>query len=93
MGLMPSSMQRNAANSPAGPAPTMSTRRRACSGNPAASVPCGLTGEGLPIGLQIVGPMRADAMVLRAARAFEEARPFARVDAPRVGLAHVDVVP
>ena len=60
---------------------------------PAASVPCGLTGEGLPIGLQIVGPMRADAMVLRAARAFEEARPFARMDAPRVGLAHVDAVP
>lgn len=49
---------------------------------PAASVPCGFTKDGLPIGLQIVGAMRADALVLRAARAFEIARPFARIDAP-----------
>jgi aspartyl-tRNA(Asn)/glutamyl-tRNA(Gln) amidotransferase subunit A len=46
---------------------------------PAGSVPCGLTREGLPIGLQIVGPMRRDDMVLRAMAAFEQARPFARV--------------
>ncbi len=51
---------------------------------PAASVPCGFTRDGLPIGLQIVGPMREDALVLRAARAFETARPFAMIDAPRV---------
>lgn len=38
---------------------------------PAASVPCGLTREGLPVGLQIVGPMFADSLVLRAARAHE----------------------
>lgn len=50
---------------------------------PAASAPCGLTREGLPVGLQIVGPMHADAVVLRAARAFESARPFARIDAAR----------
>ncbi len=44
---------------------------------PAVSVPCGLTGDGLPIGLQIVGPRHADALVLRAARAYESARgPF-----------------
>ncbi len=44
---------------------------------PAASVPCGLSSDGLPIGLQIVGPARADHLVLRAARAFESARlPF-----------------
>jgi aspartyl-tRNA(Asn)/glutamyl-tRNA(Gln) amidotransferase subunit A len=43
---------------------------------PAATVPCGLTGSGLPIGLQIVGRMYDDALVLRAARAFEEAQPF-----------------
>ena len=41
---------------------------------PAASVPCGLTRTGLPIGLQIVGPRHADALVLRAARAYERAR-------------------
>jgi aspartyl-tRNA(Asn)/glutamyl-tRNA(Gln) amidotransferase subunit A len=50
---------------------------------PAASVPCGLTGAGLPIGLQIVGPIGSDALVLRAARAFEAARPFPTRDAPR----------
>jgi aspartyl-tRNA(Asn)/glutamyl-tRNA(Gln) amidotransferase subunit A len=43
---------------------------------PAASVPCGFTKDGLPVGLQIVGPRYADALVLRAARAFESARPF-----------------
>lgn len=45
---------------------------------PAASVPCGFTTEGLPIGLQIVGPRHSDARVLRAARAFEQARPWSR---------------
>jgi aspartyl-tRNA(Asn)/glutamyl-tRNA(Gln) amidotransferase subunit A len=43
---------------------------------PAASVPCGLTKAGLPIGLQIVGRLNDDARVLRAACAFETARPF-----------------
>jgi aspartyl-tRNA(Asn)/glutamyl-tRNA(Gln) amidotransferase subunit A len=42
---------------------------------PAASIPCGVTRAGLPIGLQIVGPLYADARVLRAARAFEAAQP------------------
>jgi aspartyl-tRNA(Asn)/glutamyl-tRNA(Gln) amidotransferase subunit A len=50
---------------------------------PAASVPCGLTTAGLPIGLQIVGAIGADALVLRAARAFEAAQPFPTLDAPR----------
>lgn len=49
---------------------------------PAISLPCGLTGAGLPAGLQIVGAFGRDALVLRAAAAFEAARPFARVDAP-----------
>lgn len=39
---------------------------------PAASVPCGLTKAGLPIGLQIVGGHYKDALVLRAAKAFED---------------------
>ena len=51
---------------------------------PAASVPCGLTRAGLPVGLQIVGPRYADARVLRAARAFESARPFALPDLSRL---------
>ena len=45
---------------------------------PACSIPCGLTADGLPIGLQLVGPMFGDALVLRAARAFESLRPIAR---------------
>ena len=46
-------------------------------GQPAASVPCGFTRDGLPVGLQIVGRRFADATVLRAAAAFEQARPWA----------------
>jgi len=45
---------------------------------PAASIPCGLTRAGLPIGLQIVGPLYADDRVLRAARAFETTQPHRR---------------
>jgi aspartyl-tRNA(Asn)/glutamyl-tRNA(Gln) amidotransferase subunit A len=45
---------------------------------PAASIPCGLTATGLPIGLQIVGPLYADDCVLRAARAFETTQPMRR---------------
>lgn len=46
-------------------------------GQPAASVPCGFTADGLPVGLHIVGKWREDSLVLRAARAFEVARPWA----------------
>jgi aspartyl-tRNA(Asn)/glutamyl-tRNA(Gln) amidotransferase subunit A len=45
-------------------------------GYPAASVPCGWTREGLPVGLQIVAPRLADALVLRAAAAFETLAPW-----------------
>jgi Asp-tRNA(Asn)/Glu-tRNA(Gln) amidotransferase A subunit family amidase len=45
-------------------------------GQPAASVPCGFTADGLPVGLQIVGPRFADVAVLRAAAAFERLRPW-----------------
>lgn len=45
---------------------------------PAITVPCGLTSQGLPMGLQIVGPMFGDALVLRAARAYESVQALAR---------------
>ena len=45
---------------------------------PAASLPCGLAPDGLPVALQLVGARYAEAKVLRASRAFEAARPFAR---------------
>ena len=50
---------------------------------PAASVPCGFASDGLPVALQIVGPPRNDALVLRAARAFESAQPFKTLAEPR----------
>lgn len=46
---------------------------------PGASVPVGFDADGLPIGMQIVGPQLGDALVLRAARACEIAAPFRRV--------------
>lgn len=46
-------------------------------GLPAASVPCGFTSDGLPVGLQIVGRRAADHLVLRAAATFERAQPWA----------------
>jgi aspartyl-tRNA(Asn)/glutamyl-tRNA(Gln) amidotransferase subunit A len=45
-------------------------------GQPAATVPCGFTAAGLPIGLQIVGRRFDDVTVLRASAAFERARPW-----------------
>jgi len=51
-------------------------------GQPAASVPCGFTKDGLPIGLQIVGRRFDDGTVLRAAAAFEKAHPWARRKPP-----------
>ena len=44
-------------------------------GQPAATVPCGFTADDLPVGLQIVGARHADALVLRAAHAYQRARP------------------
>ena len=54
------------------------TRPFNMTGNPAASVPCGFSAEGLPIGMQIVGRRGDEATVLRASAAFEAARPWAQ---------------
>ena len=42
-------------------------------GNPAISVPCGFTPDGLPVGLQIVGRHRDEWSLLQMAHAFEQA--------------------
>jgi aspartyl-tRNA(Asn)/glutamyl-tRNA(Gln) amidotransferase subunit A len=52
---------------------------------PACTLPCGLSSDGLPIGLQLVGPMFADALVLRAARALEQLLPVARPNLALLG--------
>jgi amidase len=44
-------------------------------GLPAISVPAGFTGEGLPVGLQIVGRHHRDFEVLQLAHGFEKANP------------------
>jgi aspartyl-tRNA(Asn)/glutamyl-tRNA(Gln) amidotransferase subunit A len=45
--------------------------------NPAATVPCGFTAEGLPVGLQIVGRRFDDLGVFQTSAAFERAMPWA----------------
>ena len=50
--------------------------------NPAASVPCGFTAEGLPVGLQIVGRRFDDLGVLQASAAFEAVQPWAGARPP-----------
>jgi aspartyl-tRNA(Asn)/glutamyl-tRNA(Gln) amidotransferase subunit A len=47
-------------------------------GHPAATVPCGFAGNGLPVALQFVGRWRDDATVLRAAAAYEELAPWSQ---------------
>jgi aspartyl-tRNA(Asn)/glutamyl-tRNA(Gln) amidotransferase subunit A len=42
---------------------------------PALTVPCGFSADGLPIGLQIVGRRHAEGLVLRVARAYEARHP------------------
>ena len=44
--------------------------------HPAATVRVGRSRQGLPIGMQIVGPLHRDDLVLQAARAFEAERPW-----------------
>ena len=45
---------------------------------PAISVPAGFTDDGLPVGIQIVGPSRDDYSVLRLAHAFERVTEFGK---------------
>jgi Asp-tRNA(Asn)/Glu-tRNA(Gln) amidotransferase A subunit family amidase len=51
-------------------------------GWPAATVPCGFTSEGLPVGLQIVCPWHQDTRCLQAAAAFEAVQPWAPLRPP-----------
>ncbi len=46
-------------------------------GQPVATVPCGFSPDGLPIGLQIIGRRKEDTTVLQASAVFEEVQPWA----------------
>lgn len=54
-------------------------------GHPAVSVPCGMSAEGLPMGLQWVTPWHAEGLLLRAAAELERVRPW-RQHRPDLGL-------
>lgn len=54
-------------------------------GLPALSVPMGLDSRGLPVGLQLVGRPFAEALLLRAAHAFEATTGFAQRRPPGAG--------
>jgi Asp-tRNA(Asn)/Glu-tRNA(Gln) amidotransferase A subunit family amidase len=45
-------------------------------GQPAISIPCGWTKDGLPLGLQLVGRRGADGLILRVAAAIEAQAPW-----------------
>ena len=50
------------------------------------TLPCGFGAEGLPIGLQLVGPHLGDARLLRAAALYEAARAWANKHPEAAGL-------
>jgi aspartyl-tRNA(Asn)/glutamyl-tRNA(Gln) amidotransferase subunit A len=56
-------------------------------GNPAVSLPCGFDGSGMPLAIQLIAPPGADGELLRAAAAFEHARPWAQHRPPLPELA------
>ena len=53
-------------------------------GQPAASIPCGFSSDGMPIGLHIIGRPKDEATVLAASAAFEAVRPWNHIQ-PKIG--------
>jgi amidase len=47
-----------------------------CTGQPAISLPLGMTRDGLPIGVQLVGPPRGEQVILNLALQLQEAMPW-----------------
>ena len=45
---------------------------------PAITLPAGLTSDGLPVGLQIIGPRHREDLLLAVARRYEDAQPWPR---------------
>jgi len=57
-------------------------------GLPALSVPCGFTSTGLPIGLQVIGPVLQEALILQIAHAYEQSTPWHEQVPPLVRDGH-----
>jgi aspartyl-tRNA(Asn)/glutamyl-tRNA(Gln) amidotransferase subunit A len=51
-------------------------------GHPAISVMCGLSGERMPIALQLIGPQEREDLILRVAAAYENATPWSAMRPP-----------
>jgi aspartyl-tRNA(Asn)/glutamyl-tRNA(Gln) amidotransferase subunit A len=58
------------------------TRPGNLTGLPAISLPCGFTGDHLPVGLQLLGRYYDEATLLRVAYAFEQNTPWHRMFPP-----------
>ncbi len=58
------------------------TRPANLTGNPAISIPCGFTPQGLPVGLQLIGPRWGEARLLSIALAYEQATDWHRRHPP-----------
>mgnify|MGYP003108653195 FL=1 len=56
-------------------------------GLPAMSLPCGMSSDGCPIGLQVISPVLQEAEMLAVAKRFEEAHPYSGIVAPSNGKA------
>ena len=53
-------------------------------GQTAASVPCGFSHDGMPVGLHIIGPKGSEPLILRASSAFETGRPWIQHRPPEI---------
>ncbi len=52
-------------------------------GFPAASIPAGMSGDGLPLGVQIVAPPGGEALIFRVLEHLEQMRPWPRFETTR----------
>ena len=52
------------------------------SGLPGLALPCGMAENGLPIGMQLIGPILSESLLLRTGRAFEKASGISCLNAP-----------
>ncbi len=52
------------------------------SGLPGLALPCGIAGNGLPIGMQLIGPVLSESLLFRAGRAFEKVSGITCLNAP-----------